>query len=91
MAIEIAFTVEWQIWIPVCISLVSLLMSIRSSNSTSRRATARDIGRQIDRSIVTLAKCEENLQQCGREKDELRRENIELMYKLAHSPRNDGE
>jgi hypothetical protein len=42
-----------------------------------------DTEKKIDRAYKALKDCEVNYQRCGHEKDELRRENVELYKQVA--------
>lgn len=83
MATEVAFTLDFQVWIPILIAAASLVLSFRQMRRANGRDSILELEKKIDRSIQALAECESNLKQCGREKDELRREKFELLQQIA--------
>jgi len=80
---EISFSIEWSVWVPILISVVSLYLTVRSMQKRANREKAEDVEAKIDKAHTALKECEENLRACGREKDELRRDKLVLLEHIA--------
>lgn len=83
MAAEVTFTIDWQVWVPIGIAALSLIFSIRQARRSSKRDCVADLEKKVDRALKALDECEDNLKQCGHEKDELRREKYALLERIA--------
>jgi septal ring factor EnvC (AmiA/AmiB activator) len=80
---EISFIIDWGVWIPVAIAATSLILTFYSMRKRSTRADIAELEKKIDRARETLKECEDNLNHCGHEKDELRREKFALLEQIA--------
>jgi len=96
MATEILATVDWQFWIPVGIAAASLILTFRQMRRSAKREVVTDLEKKIERAKHMLEECEKRerdserqLQQCGHEKDELRREKVALLAQVAKMAKAD--
>ena len=80
---EISFVIDWSLWIPIVIASVSLAVTIYQIRKKSSRSDIASLEKKIDRARETLKECEDNLNHCGHEKDELRREKFALLEQIA--------
>lgn len=80
---EISFVIDWGVWIPIAIAATSLVLTFYSMRKRSTRADIAELEKKIDRARETLKECEDNLNHCGHEKDELRREKFALLEQIA--------
>lgn len=87
---EISLTIEWSVWLPIIISGVSLLITVRSMRKRASREKIVDVEQKVDKALKMLKDCEEEVKAIGREKDELRREKFELLERLAKISRANG-
>ena len=80
---QISFTIDWGVWIPITIALLALFMNFLQMRKKNSRDSMHDMEKRIDEANDALKECERNLVQCGREKDELRREKFALLEQIA--------
>ncbi len=80
---EISFVIDWGVWIPIAIAALSLFITFYHMRKRSTRADITSLEKKIDRARETLKECEDNLNHCGHEKDELRREKFALLEQIA--------
>lgn len=80
---EISFIINWGVWIPISIAAASLALTIYQMRKKSKRADITCLEGKIDRALRALKECEDNLNHCGHEKDELRREKFALLEQIA--------
>lgn len=91
MSAEISFTLDWTVWVPSLIAAASLAVSVWQMRKSAKRNTIADLEKKIDRACKALDECEDNLQACGREKDELRREKFALLEQIARLAKPNSE
>ena len=82
-ATEVSFTIDWGVVLPIVISGLALFLSAWRAKRAGKRDDMDDMEKRIDKAAKALQDCEDNLKQCGREKDELRRENLEYLQQIA--------
>lgn len=87
---EISLTIDWGVWIPTAIAMMALFLNVVQMRRKSNRDSMDDMERRIDVAKKALAECEANLIQCGREKDELRREKFALLEQIARMSNPSG-
>lgn len=87
---EISLTIEWSVWLPIIISAISLLITLRSMKKRASREKIVDVEQKVEKALRMLKECEEEVKAIGREKDELRREKFELLERLAKINRANG-
>ena len=80
---EISFVIDWGVWIPIAIAVLSLAITFYHMRKRSTRADIASLEKKIDLARDTLKECEDNLNHCGHEKDELRREKFALLEQIA--------
>ena len=80
---EISFIVDWSVWTPILISGAAFLLTTYQFLKKSGKDKMSDVEKKVDRAHASLKDCESNLKRCGYEKDELRRENVELLRRVA--------
>jgi 5-bromo-4-chloroindolyl phosphate hydrolysis protein len=80
---EISFVIDWSVWVPITIAVIALASNLYQIIKNSGRNRIAKTERTIERARKTLDECETNLTRCGHEKDELRRENVELLKQVA--------
>ena len=91
MATEVSFAIDWGVWIPIGIAAVSLALTVYQMRKKGTKDNMVSLESTIDRAHSALKECEVNLKQCGREKDELRRENIALQAQVAKLVMQDAD
>lgn len=91
MASEFSFVIDWSIWIPIGIAVISLAMTVFQMRKKTGLDSMNSLESTIDRAHRALKECETNLRQCGREKDELRREKFTLLEQIARLTRTDAD
>lgn len=91
MSTQVSFLVDWSVWIPIGIAVASLALTVYQMRNKSASDDMDDVEKTIDRAHHALKECETNLKQCGREKDELRREKFTLLEQIARMTRMDTD
>jgi hypothetical protein len=91
MASQITFIIDWSVWIPIGIALASLALTVYQMRKKTGLDNMDSLEKTIDRAHHALKTCEVNLKQCGREKDELRREKFALLEQIARMSRVDTD
>jgi hypothetical protein len=69
--------------ITIIISAVALGITVYNTMKNNKRNAAADYEAKIVAAAHALKECNEQLIQCGREKDELRREKFTLLEQIA--------
>ncbi len=80
---EISFIIDWGVWIPISIAASSIILTLYQMRKKSKRVDIASLEGKIDRAHDALKECEDNLNHCGHEKDELRREKFALLEQIA--------
>lgn len=91
MASEFSFVIDWSVWIPIGIAVVSLCLTIYQMRKKTGLDNIDTLEKTIDKAHLALKECETNLKQCGREKDELRREKFTLLEQIARLTRQESD
>jgi len=91
MANEFSIVIDWSVWIPIIIAAISLVISIYQMRKKSEMDSMQEVEKTIDKAHEALKECESNLKQCGREKDELRREKFALLEQIARLTRLESD
>lgn len=91
MSSEISFVIEWSVWIPIGIAVLSLALTAYQMSKKSASDDMESVEKTIDRAHHALKECETNLKRCGHEKDELRREKFTLLEQIARLTRVDTD
>jgi len=91
MASEFSVVIDWSVWIPIGIAVVSLALTVYQMRKKTGQDDMDSVERTIDRAHHALKECETNLKHCGREKDELRREKFTLLEQIARMTRQEDD
>ena len=89
MSSEVSFIIDWSVWIPIGIAVASLALTLYQMSKKNASDDMDSVEKTIDRAHHALKECETNLQRCGHEKDELRREKFALLEQIARMTRSD--
>lgn len=87
---EFTFTIDWSVWIPIIIALMSLLLSVYQFKRRINQDDLHSLEQKIDDAYAALKRCEASLEQCEHEKDELRQEKFVLLEQIAKHHRNEA-
>ena len=86
---SVTFNFDWNVWVPVVIASLSLLVSWLQMNRQAKRHTLLDVEAKIDKAADALGECEDRLRHYERENDALRREKYALLEQIARIHRGD--
>lgn len=80
---EISLTIDWTVWVPIVVSILALVITVRNQKNRASRQIVMDVEQKIEQAHSALKECEENLKVVYREKDELRRDKVALLEQIA--------